>query len=354
MRDGAAGQCGVACPFQIHQKTGVIMLWHAMPPELNTARLMAGAGTTSMLAVATGWKDWAAALDAQAIEVSARLKSAGEVCSGESGDRAIAAAVPMVSWLATASARAKARATQALAQAAAHADAPAATPPLPEIAMNHITAAVVTATNFLGMSTALIALSETDYFTRMWNQAAAAMDAYQAQTAVNTRFGEPDSIKTNLGVWGLANGLDRVATIARNVALPAKEAIRQTLTQSSGMGCSIPQPAQVTSLFGHPGGTGAGLDQGEGVQIGLLGASPLSHHPLAGGSGPSAGAGLMRADSLPGAGGLSARTPLLAGLLDKPTVAMGPAAVSAESAATRALPDVTPATTRRRCLPADK
>lgn len=28
------------------------MLWHAMPPELNTARLMAGAGPAPMLAAA--------------------------------------------------------------------------------------------------------------------------------------------------------------------------------------------------------------------------------------------------------------------------------------------------------------
>ena len=37
--------------------------------------------------------------------------------------------------------------------------------------------------------------------------------------------------------------------------------------------------------------------------MGLIGASPLSNHPLAGGSGAGAGAGLVRAASLPGAGG---------------------------------------------------
>ena len=49
-------------------------------------------------------------------------------------------------------------------------------------------------------------------------------------------------------------------------------------------------------------------------QMGLIGASPLSNHPLAGGSGAGYGAGLVRAASLPGAGGTLARTPLMAKL----------------------------------------
>lgn len=56
------------------------MLWHSMPPELNTARLMAGAGSAPMLAAAIGWEAWAIALDAQAAEVSARLNSLREAC----------------------------------------------------------------------------------------------------------------------------------------------------------------------------------------------------------------------------------------------------------------------------------
>ena len=53
----------------------------------------------------------------------------------------------------------------------------------------------------------------------------------------------------------------------------------------------------------------------QAAQLGLMGASPFSNHPLAGGSGAGAGAGLVRAASLPGAGGSMARTPLMASLL---------------------------------------
>ncbi|MBU8814045.1 PPE family protein [Mycolicibacterium goodii] len=50
-------------------------------------------------------------------------------------------------------------------------------------------------------------------------------------------------------------------------------------------------------------------------QLGLLGASPISNHPLLGGTGPvGGGAGLLTGGALPGAGGTSPRTPLLASL----------------------------------------
>ena len=38
------------------------------------------------------------------------------------------------------------------------------------------------------INAAPIAANESDYFVRMWNQAADAMTAYQAQTAINTVF----------------------------------------------------------------------------------------------------------------------------------------------------------------------
>jgi hypothetical protein len=64
----------------------------------------------------------------------------------------------------------------------------------------------------------------------------------------------------------------------------------------------LTQPLQqVTSMFSQLGSMG-----GDKAQIGLIGASPLSNHPLVGGSGATSGAGLVRAASLPGAGGTDA------------------------------------------------
>lgn len=268
------------------------MLWHAMPPELNTARLMAGAGPAPMLAAAAGWQTLSAALDAQAVELTARLNSLGEAWTGGGSDKALAAATPMVVWLQTASTQAKTRAMQATAQAAAYTQAMATTPSLPEIAANHITQAVLTATNFFGINTIPIALTEMDYFIRMWNQAALAMEVYQAETAVNTLFEKLEPMASILDPGASQSttnpifGMPSPGSSTPVGQLPP--AATQTLGQlgeMSGPMQQLTQPLQqVTSLFSQVGGTGGGnpADE-EAAQMGLLGTSPLSNHPLAGG-----------------------------------------------------------------------
>ncbi|OBI82454.1 PPE family protein [Mycobacterium asiaticum] len=324
------------------------MFWHAMPPELNTARLMAGAGPAPMLTAAAGWEALAAALDAQAVELTARLNSLGEAWTGGSSDKAINAALPMVTWLQTASTQAKTRGMQAAAQAAAYSQALATTPSLPEIAMNHVTTAVLTATNFFGINTIPIALNEIDYFVRMWTQAAVAMDVYQAETLINTTFEqlEPMTAILDPGMsQGMAasNPILTMPTQLTNITPGTLQATAGQLAELSGPMQQLAQPAQqMTSMFSQlgssTGGPGSGVGD-DGAQLGLVGTSPLSNHPLAGGSGASMGSGLLRGEALPGAGGTLARTPLMAGLIDKPAgPAVMPAAAAGESVTSGAAP----------------
>jgi PPE-repeat protein len=325
----------------------VIVFWHAMPPELNTARLMAGAGPAPMLAAAAGWEALSAALDAQGAELAARLSSLGEAWTGGSSEKALSSALPMITWLQTASTQAKTRGLQAMAQAAAYTQAMATTPSLPEIAMNHVTTAVLTATNFFGINTIPIALTEMDYFIRMWLQAALAMDVYEAETLANTMFEQLEPMTAILDP-----GLSQSMTSSSMMGMPTSlgtvssgqlSATAGQLAELSGPAQQLAQPAQqMTSMFSQmgsgSGGTGAGLGEDE-AQMGLVGASPLSNHPLAGGSGASVGSGLLRGDALPGAGGTLARTPLMTGLIDKPVgPAMMPAAAAGESATSGAAP----------------
>ncbi|MGE2726245.1 PPE family protein [Mycolicibacterium pulveris] len=375
------------------------MFWHGMPPELNTARLMAGAGPAPMLQAAAGWEVLAVFLETQADELAASLAALASTWSGSASERAVAATMPMVVWLRTVSAQAQKRALQATAQANSYSLAMATTPPLAEIEQNHITHAVLEATNFLGVNTVPIGLNEFDYFVRMWNQAAGAMDVYQAETALNMLF-EPIMPMKPIVIPGVGEGavgaaLGQAAAMApaaalRNAAiahvgaqasvesagLQTGRAVAQanqaavhaegqaqrtqnahqlgpqdTMQQGMQMGmqmgaqlgstlAQLPQQAsqmvmqpmqqlaqplqQVTSMFSQFGSLG-----GDKAQIGLIGASPLSNHPLAGGSGPSAGAGLVRAASLPGAGGTAARTPLMANLIgETKPVAVAPGAAA--------------------------
>lgn len=80
---------------------------------------------------------------------------------------------------------------------------------------------------------------------------------------------------------------------------------------------------QLTSMLGKGGSPG-------GAGMGPSPFSAFSNHPLAGGSGAGGGAGMVRAAGLPGAGGGSPQTPLMASLVGKTLpVSVAPAEAAA-------------------------
>ncbi len=344
------------------------MLWHAVPPELNTARLMIGAGPAPMLQAASGWAALGAALQAQAEELATHLTALAAAWTGAAGEQAVAATTPMVAWLGGVAMQAQLRAQQATAQAAAYSKALATTPSLPEIAVNHVTRAVLVSTNFLGINTMPIGMKEADYFVRMWNQAAVAMDVYLAETAVNTAF-EPLAPRKPILMPGVGEAVE-AATMSRTAQMATQTAVSEAIADvasgtayqtmlaamASDLPSTLPDGAtlapqlmnfmaqtgqigapllqQLTSLLQQSGSSSSlgNLGDAERSQMGLVGANPLSSHPLAGGSGPAKGTGLLRAGELPGAGGESTRTPMLTNMIDKYAPAVAPAAAGAINA----------------------
>ncbi|MGK2867981.1 MAG: PPE family protein [Mycobacterium sp.] len=376
------------------------MLYAALPPEVNTGRLMAGAGAVPMYQAAAAWEMLAIAMETQAEELSASLASLAGSWQGGASERAVQATMPMVTWLRTSALQAQKRAMQAIAQANSYLLAMAVTPPLVEIELNHVTHAVLEATNFLGVNAVPIGVNEFDYFVRMWTQAAGAMHGYQAETAANTVFEPVPPLKPIVmpgvgeAALGMASGrlaaslpgsvlretafahvgaqatvesaalhAGRAAAQANHASVAAQSQTRKaenTAQQAQGepeqlmssvqqgmqmgmqvgsqlgsMMVQVPQQMmqtvtqpiqqlvaplqQVSSMFGQMGSGGLN----NGAQFGLMGASPFSNHPLAGGTGPAAGAGLVRAASLPGAGGTLASTPLMNSLVAQPTATAG-------------------------------
>jgi PPE-repeat protein len=297
--------------------------------------------------------------------LAAQLAALKGAWTGVGSERAAAAAAPMVTWLETAAQTARKRGMQAAAQAAAYAKALGITPSLPDIATNKVTHTVLAATNFFGINTVPIGFNEMDYFVRMWNQAGGAMDVYQAETAANTVFEPLPQMKSivvpGVGEAQAAQALAQTAAANSAAAVDAATAagqavlaftpnpadIAQVMQLMTGIGQlsttmqQLFQPLQqLISMAGHGGGmgapmlsdsvtTGAGKLGADTAQMGLLGAPPLSSHPLLGGSGPSVGMGLMHAETLPGAGGSAARTTMMSQLVDKGGPAVAPAGAGA-------------------------
>ena len=193
------------------------MFYGALPPEVNTARLMAGAGIEPMYQAAAGWEALAISLETQAEELAASLVALQGSWQGAGSERAVQATTPMVAWLRSTALQAQKRAMQAIAQAKAYTTAMVTTPPLPEIEMNHVTNATLNATNFLGVNTVPIGVNEFDYFVRMWNQAAGAMEGYQAETTMNTVF-EPIPPMTPIVVPGVGESTTAMA-VGQNAAM---------------------------------------------------------------------------------------------------------------------------------------
>lgn len=361
--------------------------WFALPPEVNTARLMVGAGPAPMLQAATGWEGLTILLETQADELAGALSNLSSMWSGGASERAIAATMPMILWLRTMALQSQKRALQATAQASSYTLALTTTPPIPEIEQNHVTTATLNATNFLGINTVPIAVNEADYWIRMWQQAANAMEAYHVETTVNLLF-EPILPATPIVLPGVgettvaaalastaprtAQGLMRnaiiegvsakatiesVGLVAGNAAAQANhveqravgaankgdnaaqqnqdqgeknpmqqgmQMVMQMAQQGGQLAGQVPQMLQsqmqtftqplqqVTQMVSQFSSMGGG---DRGMQVGLLGATPFSNHPLTGGTGPSSGAGLVRAASLPGALGSPPRTALLSSML---------------------------------------
>ncbi|QUR68669.1 PPE family protein [Mycobacterium spongiae] len=156
----------------------------ALPPEINSARMYAGAGAAPMLAAAGAWNGLAAELSTTATSYESVITQlTTESWMGPASMAMVAAAQPYLAWLAYTSESAAQAGAQAMASAASYEAAFAMTVPPPEIAANRALLAALVATNFLGINTPAIMATEAHYL-EMWAQDAMAMYGYAASSAV--------------------------------------------------------------------------------------------------------------------------------------------------------------------------
>jgi len=159
----------------------------AFPPEVNSAKMYAGPGSTSLVSAAAAWNGLASELRSQAANYSSIVSNlTGEVWRGQASTAMAAAAAPYTAWMNTTAAQAEQTANQAIAAASAYEAAFGMTVPPPVVAANRTQLASLVATNLLGQNGPAIAATEAQY-GQMWAQDAAAMYGYAAQSATATK-----------------------------------------------------------------------------------------------------------------------------------------------------------------------
>ena len=130
----------------------------ALPPEINSARMYAGPGSSSFQVAASAWNGLAAELQSAAQGYETTITQlASDEWNGPASAAMASAAQPYISWMQETAAQAEQAATQAQAAAAAYEQAFAATVAPPLIAANRAQTAAAVQANVFGQYTALSA-----------------------------------------------------------------------------------------------------------------------------------------------------------------------------------------------------
>ena len=156
------------------------------PPEINSGRMYAGAGSGPMLAASEAWEGLAAELHSAANSYQSVVSglTAGPWLGPASASMS-AAAASYAAWMRATATQAEETGAQAKAAAAAYQAAFTSTVPPPMVAANRSQLTTLVATNLFGLNTQAITATEAQY-AEMWAQDAAAMYGYAASSASAT------------------------------------------------------------------------------------------------------------------------------------------------------------------------
>lgn len=155
----------------------------ALPSEVNSGRMYAGAGAAPLMAAAAAWDGIAAELSSAASSYQSVISQLTTgVWAGPSSMSMAAAAASYVAWMSNTAVRAEQTANGARSAVAAYEAAFAATVPPAVVSANRTLSAALVASNVLGQNTPAIMAAEAQY-AEMWAQDAVAMYGYTAASA---------------------------------------------------------------------------------------------------------------------------------------------------------------------------
>jgi PPE-repeat protein len=185
-----------------------------LPPEINSARIFAGAGSGPLYMAAAAWESLASDLASSASSFDSVIVGlAGGPWAGPASASMAAAATPYVGWLSSAATQAQLSASQARAAATAFETALTATVHPAAVTSNRLSLLSLVQTNFLGLNTPAIFANEFDY-VEMWAQDVAAMVGYHGgATAVAESLTPFGALPLDLpGIAGIGDAFTGLAT----------------------------------------------------------------------------------------------------------------------------------------------
>ena len=219
----------------------------ALPPEINSGRMYAGAGSGPLLAAVAAWDGLASELSLAASSYqSTVLELTGQGWLGPASVSMASAAAPYVAWMNTTAAAAEQTADQGRAAAAAYEAAFSAHVPPPLIAANRALLLSLVATNIVGQNTPAIAATETQY-AQMWAQDAAAMYGYAGASAAATTLTPFTSPTQNTDPAGTGAQAAAVTSAAGTSTGTAQNALSAAASTLQSLASGAPNPVMVVN-----------------------------------------------------------------------------------------------------------
>ena len=187
----------------------------ALPPEIASALIYSGPGSTPLVTAASAWNALAAELNSAAIgyeSVVTQLTS--EEWLGPASASAAAAVSPYVEWVSNTSAQAEQAASQAGSAAAAFETVLASVVPPQAVVANRVELAQLLSANVLGQYSSQIAALEAEY-AQFWAQDSSALYSYASSSASATKlptFSEAPQVASPAAAATQAAGTAAAAT----------------------------------------------------------------------------------------------------------------------------------------------
>ena len=217
----------------------------ALPPEVSSALIYSGPGSSSLVAAASGWNALAAELasTAQGMDTVV-VQLASEEWLGPSSAAMVAAVQPYVSWVSATAGQAEHAAVQAQSAAAAFETVFASVVPPPLIAANRAELAQAVQTNILGLNNGIIAQLEAQY-AEFWAQNASALFGYAGSSAAASKVAPFISAPQ---IANPAASATQAAATATSSGNSAQTAIQSLMGSITGKLQSLASPAATTGL----------------------------------------------------------------------------------------------------------